>query len=89
MLEEEREELAPRQTIDFSNADNRLLIEIWLMIYDQLIFSFGGPIGLNLQCLPLVFEAHQVTAPFDKKWLIEDLRELTRGFIKSGEKCNT
>lgn len=77
-------ELEPREAIafDFGDPDNQLLLECFVLVCDQLLVGAGGPFALNLCVLPLVFEAHGVTDPFDKRWLMGDLKAITAGYLE-------
>ena len=66
---------------DYGDPDNLLLLNLFGLCFDQIIVGPSGPIALDLKVLPLLFEAHGVTEAFDKKWLIEDLRSLSNGYL--------
>lgn len=63
------------------DPDNILLLDLWYAVYDQQIIGPQGAIGLNMAVLPLVFDAYEVSEPFDKKWLIRDLKSIMCGFL--------
>lgn len=67
---------------DYADPDNILLLDIFNLAFDQLIIGPSGPIALNLQVMPLLFDAHGVTHAFDKRWLLTDLKSLAAGFIE-------
>lgn len=76
--------LDPMEAIafDFDDPDNQLLLRCFVLVCDQLLVGPGGAFALNLCVLPLVFEAQGVTDPFDKLWLMGDLKDLTEGYLK-------
>lgn len=67
--------------IDSDDPDNILLLNIFTLVYDQLIIGPTGPIALDMSVLPIVFDAYEITTPQEKKWIMKDLKDLTNGFI--------
>ena len=77
MPKEEEEHIG----FDYADPDNVLLLDLFYLAHDQLLIGANGPISLNLAVMPLLFEVHEITDPFDKRWLLQDLKALVAGYI--------
>ena len=66
---------------DFKDADNRLLLDLFFLCYDQLIIGPAGPMALDLKVLPFQFDIKGVQDE-DRLWLVTDLKSLTQGFLE-------
>lgn len=59
----------------------RTLLEAWNLCNSQFLMGFDGPYALNMAVLPFVFKTLRVKKKWHK-WLTEDLRTISNGFIK-------
>lgn len=66
---------------DETDPFNQQLLSVWSVQATQLRWGVNGPVGLDLNVLPMLLRQHRIDDPDRELWLTQDLLGLAEGYL--------